>query len=152
MSMRPPPPTVPSRKGRTFPPPLPLLICAATGFGAGLLNGLLGAAGGILLVLLLPHLPSPFPGSATPALWENDPHPKDVLATSMAVMLPVSAVSGIFYWARGIRPSPTLLVALILPACLGGLAGASLLGKLPDRTLRRIFALLVAVAGLRMLL
>ena len=39
--------------------PLALLLCALSGFGAGLLNGLLGAAGGILLVAVLPVLPLP---------------------------------------------------------------------------------------------
>ena len=38
---------------------LPWLLCALTGFGAGLLNGLLGAAGGILLVAVLPRLTPP---------------------------------------------------------------------------------------------
>lgn len=152
MDLRPPPPAVPSRNRRSFPPLLPFLACAAAGFGAGMLNGLLGAAGGILLVLLLPHLPSPFPRSPSPTLWEREPHPRDVLTTSLCVMLPVSAVSGCFYWLGGVRPDPSLLVSLILPAFLGGLLGAALLGKIPDRTLRRIFAILVAVSGARMLM
>jgi uncharacterized membrane protein YfcA len=65
-------------------------------------------------------------------------------------MLPVSAVSGVFYWLNGVRPSPTLLLLLILPAALGGLLGAKLLGRLPDRVLKKIFAALVVVAGARM--
>ena len=152
MNLRPPPPVVPSPHRRTLPPLLPFLFCASLGLGAGLLNGLLGAAGGILLVLLLPHLPEPFPRSRAAFLWDAPPHSRDVLATSMAVMLPVSAVSRIFYLLRGIRPSPTLLLSLILPSALGGLLGAILLGRLPDRIIRKIFALLVAVAGVRMMM
>lgn len=36
-----------------------LLLWAAVGLGAGFINGLLGAAGGILLVTALPYLPTP---------------------------------------------------------------------------------------------
>ena len=130
---------------------LPWLLCALTGFGAGLLNGLLGAAGGILLVAVLPRLTPPavlYP----PRRPLGDFHARrDVLATAMAVMLPVSAVSWIFYWAGGIRPSPALLLWLSLPAAAGGLLGAKLLGRLPDLLLKRIFAAVVIVAGLRMI-
>jgi uncharacterized membrane protein YfcA len=120
-------------------------LYVAAGLGAGLLNGLLGAAGGILLVTVLPHLPRL---CARDAVAENR---RDVLATAMAVMLPVSAVSWIFYWAGGIRPSPALLLWLSLPAAAGGLLGAKLLGRLPDLLLKRIFAAVVIVAGLRMI-
>ena len=117
---------------------------------SSLLNGLLGAAGGILLVAVLPRLTPP----ATlylPAVPLGRYHERrDVLATALAVMLPVSAVSGVFYWMNGVRPSPTLLLFLILPAALGGLLGAELLGRLPDRVLKKIFAALVVVAGVRM--
>ena len=151
MILRPPPPGVPSSSKSSAVLRRAGVVCAAVGIGAGLLNGLLGAAGGILLVLLLPKLPlkqafpaSPFPGG-------DPPHPKDVLTTSMAVMLPVSAVSTLLYYAGGIRPDPALLSSLILPAAAGGMLGAVLLGRIPDRLLRRGFALLVTVSGLRML-
>jgi uncharacterized membrane protein YfcA len=39
----------------------------------------------------------------------------------------------------------------ILPAAAGGFLGAKLLSRLPNRLLKRIFAALVTVAGLRML-
>ena len=66
-------------------------------------------------------------------------------------MLPVSAVSGVFYWVGGIRPSPSLLLSLVAPAAVGGLVGALLLGRLSDRILRKLFAALVVVSGIRML-
>lgn len=126
-------------------------LCALVGLGAGLLNGLLGAAGGILLVALLPRLTPPAalypPGRPLGLELEN----RDTLASAMSVMLPVSAVSAGFYWLGGIRPSPVLLAALILPAAAGGFLGAKLLSRLPNRLLKRIFAALVTVAGLRML-
>ena len=129
----------------------PWLLLGLTGVSAGLLNGLLGAAGGILLVALLPRLTPPA-ALYPPAVPLGTHHERrDILATAMTVMLPVSAVSGVFYWFRGIRPDPTLLLLLVIPAAAGGLVGAKLLGKLPDRVLKKIFAALVVVAGVRML-
>ncbi len=132
-------------------PSLPWILCALTGLGAGLLNGLLGAAGGILLVALLPRITPPamlYP----PARPLSDFHERrDILATALAVMLPVSAVSGMFYWLGGIRPSPTILLSLILPAAAGGLLGAKLLARIPNDLLKKIFAAVVVIAGLRML-
>lgn len=131
--------------------PLSWILLALTGIGAGLLNGLLGAAGGILLVAVLPRLTPPaklYPPSVRLGLYHER---RDILATALTVMLPVSAVSGIFYWLNGIRPSSALLLLLILPAAAGGLLGARLLGKLPDRVLRKLFAALVVVSGIRML-
>ena len=131
--------------------PLRWLLLALTGMGAGLLNGLLGAAGGILLVAALPRLTPPA-ALYPPAVKLGQYHERrDVLATAMTVMLPVSGVSGVFYWLNGIRTSPTLLLLLILPAAMGGLLGAKLLGRLPDRVLKKIFAALVVFAGARML-
>jgi uncharacterized membrane protein YfcA len=130
---------------------LPWLLLGLTGVSAGLLNGLLGAAGGILLVALLPRLTPPT-ALYPPAVPLGTHHERrDILATAMTVMLPVSAVSGVFYWFGGIRPDPTLLLLLVIPAAAGGLIGAKLLGKLPDRVLKKLFAALVVVAGVRML-
>ena len=128
------------------------VLCALIGFGAGLLNGLLGAAGGILLVAALPRLTPPtrlYPPSRALGL---DHDRRDILATALSVMIPVSAVSGIFYWVGGIRPSPTLLLALVIPAAAGGLIGAKLLSRLSNDGIKRIFAAVVVVAGVRMLL
>ena len=130
---------------------LPWLRCALVGVGAGLLNGLLGAAGGILLVAVLPRITPPS-ALYPPALPLGTYHERrDLLATALAVMLPVSAVSGVFYWLGGIRPSPFLLLSLTLPAILGGLLGAKLLGRIPNHLLKRIFAAVVVIAGMRML-
>ncbi len=131
------------------------------GVAAGFCNGLLGAAGGVLLVLLLPHmtLPAllavemrtglarrPFGGRPGERLSR-----RDLLATSMAVMLPISAVSCGIYWLQGIRPAGERIVLLVLPAAVGGFLGARLLGRLPEALLRRLFALLVVISGARML-
>lgn len=133
-------------------PLLSFLLWAGVGFGAGLINGLLGAAGGILLVAVLPALPSP-----PPPLSGGNPFSRpgadrrDLLTTALAVMLPISAVSAIRYWRAGIRPDVTLLVSLLLPVAVGGFLGAVLLERTPQTLLRRIFAAVVLVSGLKML-
>lgn len=133
-------------------PRLSRFLMAATGLGAGLLNGLLGAAGGILLVAVLPRLSLPEAPHPSSRPGDGEMDRRDVLATALSVMLPVSAVSGIFYWVGGIRPSPVLLLSLILPAAAGGILGAKLLTGIPTHLLKRIFAAVMVIAGIRMLL
>ena len=129
--------------------PLSWLLCALSGFSAGLLNGLLGAAGGILLVAVLPALPlhaSLLPDGLLDR-WEK----RDVLATALSVMLPVSAFSLLLYGLDGHLPAPPVLLSILLPAVLGGWLGARLLGRLSDRFIRKLFSAVVVVAGARML-
>ena len=134
-------------------------LCALglLGVGAGFCNGLLGAAGGVLLVLILPHLT--LPACAAVRIGETlSTRPfdeglsrRDLLAVSMAVMLPISGVSGVLYWSGGIRPDLATVALLVLPSVLGGLVGARLLGRLPESLLRRLFALLMVISGARMI-
>ncbi len=129
-----------------------LLLWAAVGIGAGFVNGLLGAAGGILLVTALPHLPVPscLSGSANPC-GQAGTDRRDLLATALAVMLPVSAVSAVRYRMAGVDPAPRFLLPLLLPAAVGGLLGAYLLERTSPRFLRRLFAAVILVSGIRML-
>ncbi len=142
-----------------FPEMLYWCLLVLVGVAAGFCNGLLGAAGGVLLVLLLPRLTLPAPlhvsanGIRAPRPFdEGKLSRRDLLATSMTVMLPVSAVSGLIYWLGGIRPDGNTVVLLLLPSVVGGLIGARLLGKLPEDLLRRLFALLLVISGVRMML
>ncbi len=131
------------------------ILLTVLGFGAGVCNGLLGAAGGILLVAVLPRLT--LPGQlSSPAVAVGHPlgaslERRDILATALAVMLPVSAVSWLFYWLGGVPMELSTVIYLVLPAIAGGLLGAKLLGRIPDAVLRKLFAGLVVVSGLRML-
>lgn len=127
-----------------------ILVWATTGFAAGCLNGLLGAAGGIILVAVIPHLPSVgllSHGRLSPRALDR----RDVLTTALCVILPTSAVSFITYLARGVRPDADTLWVILLPTVAGGLLGAALLDRIPREALRRCFALLIVVSGLRML-
>ncbi len=128
---------------------LSLLPWVAVGFSAGLLNGLLGAAGGIVLVTLLPFLSPPAGSGLSRGALTNS---RDLLVTSLCVMLPVTALSAILYWLGGKTTDLRLAAVILLPAALGGLVGAYLLGRLPRSLLKRLFGLLVAISGIRMLL
>ena len=136
---------------------LRLLCLVGAGFLAGFCNGLLGAAGGVLLVLILPHLTLPTCAAVrigetlSTRPFDEGLSRRDLLAVSMAVMLPISGVSGVLYWSGGIRPDLATVALLVLPSVLGGLVGARLLGRLPESLLRRLFALLMVISGARMI-
>ena len=109
------------------------------GFLAGLLNGLLGAGGGIILVR-----------GADKILPREYQSSRDIFANALAVMLPISAVSAIAYVLRGsvhgLEFSP-----FILPAVIGGAGGGLLLSVIDTRLLRLIFSALVVWSGFTMI-
>ena len=114
-----------------------LLLCGAA---AGFLNGLLGAGGGILLVYALSAL-------------NTDKSPagvRDNFAATIACVIPMTVLSVILYAAEG-RVSFASVSPLLLPAAAGGVLGAFLLDKISTKLLKKIFALLVLFAGIRML-
>ena len=76
---------------------------------------------------------------------------KRAFATSVAVILPLSAVSLVVYFFRG-----NLDFLFALPFLLGGLAGGIISGrvfkKMPVTLLRRAFGLLILYGGIRAVL
>lgn len=112
---------------------LPLLL---GGMGAGLINGLLGSGGGMV---------------AVPALERSGVEPNRAHATSVAVMLPLSAVSAFFYLRSG---STALSDALpyIPGGVVGALLGVVLLRRVSPSLLRRLFGGVAVYSGLRILL
>ncbi len=113
----------------------------ALGLGllAGLLNGLLGAGGGIILVR-----------GAERVLPREYHDSRDVFANALAVMLPLSAVSAISYVIRG-SVHGLDFSRFILPAIIGGAGGGLLLAVIDTRLLRLIFSALVVWSGLTMI-
>lgn len=102
----------------------------------GLLNGLLGAGGGIIAVFALRL-----------ALEDELSDSRDIFANALCVTLPISAVSCLSYALRGdLRIDGIGLYAL--PAILGGLLGGVLLGKLKATSVRRLFSVLVVISGI----
>ena len=107
-----------------------------TGAACGLLNGLFGAGGGMAAVPLL----------RAGGLGQKESH-----ATSLAVLLPLAAVSAAFYLAEGAVSFGDALP--YLPGgFLGSCAGALLMGRLSPKLLRRGFGALLLFAGVRLLL
>lgn len=109
---------------------------ALTGALAGLANGLFGSGGGLFLVPL-------FTG------WAKLPQRK-AFATSVAVILPLSAVSLVVFVMKG-----GLDFMAALPYLIGGLAGGILSGlvfkKVSVTLLRRAFGLLILYGGVKAL-
>ncbi len=102
---------------------------------AGVVNGLLGAAGGLVVV---------------PSLRKAGIETRKSHATSVAVILPISIVSAIFYLSSGRFQFSDALI--YLP---GGVAGAFLGGwllpRIPSHLLRRIFGGFMLWAAIRLL-
>ena len=109
---------------------------AAAGAAAGLANGFFGGGGGMILVPLLTR-------------WCGLSQ-RRAFATSVAIILPLCALSSIVYLLRG-----ALDFSAALPYLLGGLAGGFAGGKLFRRLnmdwLRRAFALLILYGGVKAL-
>ena len=104
------------------------LRSAAAGGAAGLANGFFGGGGGMVLVPLL----------AGKCGLER----RSAFASSVAIILPLCALSAVIYFARG---QLELLTALpyLLGGLLGGLVGGKLFPKVPVVWLRRAFALVI---------
>ena len=111
------------------------VLAGAAGLLAGLLNGLLGAGGGTVVVPMLEKCGLP---------------PRKAHATSIAVIVPLCALSAALYLRGG---SLTLKAALpYVPAGLIGAAvAAKLLPHIPEKLLRRIFGLFMLYAAWRLL-
>ena len=113
---------------------VPLLLLF--GLAAGLVNGLLGAGGGILIIYALGY-----------ALSGQETDTRDLYANALCVMLPISALSCVRY-AMGGHLSLDGFSRYVLPALLGGLAGGILLGRLKTHALKKLFGALVVYSGL----
>lgn len=105
------------------------------GVGVGLLNGLLGAGGGMLTVPLLELL----------GIEGRRSH-----ATSLAVILPLSLVSALLYWRRGWF-SPLLALPYLPGGLAGAAAGGLLLARADAAWLKAAFSLLLLWAAFRLL-
>lgn len=113
---------------------------AIIGALSGIINGLLGAGGGIIIAFYLSRI-----------LTSEQKQENGVFANTLATMLPISAVSFSMYLFRGyFKPEASLLYLLPI-AIAGGFAGAFLLTKLKTKAVKIIFAFLVTISGLLMI-
>ena len=107
-------------------------VCGAT---IGIVNAFFGGGGGML---------------AVPLLQKTGLNAKSAHATAILVILPVSALSFCFYAFRGFYDY-ALFIPVAIGVSAGGILGAKLLGKLPEKTVRFIFAALQFLAGLSLI-
>lgn len=110
---------------------------AVIGLVTGAANGLFGSGGGTIAVPSMVHLLG---------AEEHKAH-----ATAIAVILPLTVVSSVFYISKGYADWG-LTFKVVLGGLAGGYIGARLLNICPENLLRKIFAVFMAVAGIRMLL
>ena len=111
-----------------------ILWLLAGGLGVGLLNGLLGAGGGIL---------------AVPLLEKNGLSAKQAHSSSIAVILPLSLISAAFYLADGRMGLADPLIYIPF-GLAGAFFGAWLMKKINDRILRGIFGVFLLWSAWRM--
>lgn len=112
---------------------VPLLL---VGTGAGFINGLLGAGGGIIVTFFLSRTFS-----------DEQKADNGVFANAVATMLPISVVSLILYFSKGYLKFDFALVSLLPSALIGGILGAFLLTKLKIKAVKILFSILVIVSG-----
>lgn len=107
------------------------------GLCTGLVNGLLGIGGGTLLVPALAFMIG---------VDEHRAH-----GTSLATILPTSAVSAYIYGTNQFLDWQ-LAWRVALGGTGGALLGAALMGRLSPFLLRRVYAVTIAVIGVRLVL
>ena len=113
------------------------LYAVIAGGLAGLINGLFGGGGGMIVVPMLIGL--------------LKREPKRAHATALMIILPISLVSGLFYAAFG-NLQIMVAIPVVIGVSVGGVVGALLLSKLSSKWIIMIFAIIMAAAGIKMLL
>ena len=108
----------------------------AIGFVAGTASGLLGVGGGILMV----------PGLVLVlGTTQHRAH-----ATSLAAIVPIGFVGFAVFAIHG-EVNYAIAGLMVLGAVVGAPAGARAMSKIPERALALGFALVLVVAGVRLL-
>lgn len=107
------------------------------GLVTGAANGLFGSGGGTIAV------------PAMVLLLDTDEHKAH--ATAIAVILPLTLISAYTYVSRGYADWP-LTLKVTIGGAAGGFIGAKLLNICPEKILRKVFAVFMIAAAVRMIL
>ncbi len=110
-------------------------IAAAGGFFVGIVNGLLGAGGGTVAVPVLKGV-----------LGDR----KKAHINSVALILPLSALSAAVYLNGGVKVGEEMFI-LVPFGLIGALTGTWLMKHISGKLLGRVFSLMLIYAGVRML-
>lgn len=105
------------------------------GIAVGLINGLLGSGGGMI---------------AVPLLRKKGFDQRTAQSNAIAIILPVSLVSIVFYLIKGNLPVLDTAPFAVTGA-VGTLLGTFLLKKISNKWLSVIFSLFMVYAGVRLL-
>lgn len=105
------------------------------GLLTGICNGLFGAGGGTLLVPAMNHVLK---------IEQHKAH-----ATAIAIILPLSIISSVFYISKSLVDW-NLTLKVVIANVIGGYIGAKILNKFTDGTLKLIFGIFMIIAGIRM--
>jgi len=106
------------------------------GIGAGSINGLLGAGGGMVLIPLLTML--------------TDIPDDEIFPTSVSVILPICLISLSFAWITN-GPDWAYSLPYLTGSLLGGIAAGTFGKKLPTLWLHRALGVLMIWGGIRYL-
>ena len=104
---------------------------------SGLVNGLFGGGGGMVLLPLLSRF--------------GDLQERELYASCLGILFPVSLVSAALYLLRGSSSLPVALPYL-LGGALGGFFGGKLYQKVSLKWLKGLFSLFLLYAGVKYLL
>lgn len=103
------------------------------GIIAGFVNGLLGTGGGTVVV---------------PALEFLGTDAKKSHATAISIILPVTLISAFFYFTQGNIDFKSTLI-LSVAGCVGSVAGAKFLKKIPSSYLKILFGISMIAGGIK---
>lgn len=106
------------------------------GIISGFANGIFGSGGGIVIV---------------PLLEKANVEPQKAHATSIAIILPLSIISSIFYFSYGNIPLNDAL-KFIPGGIVGAFTGSIFLKKISNKKLKKIFGIIIIIAGVRLLI
>lgn len=115
--------------------PRPVLRELGLGTAVGLMSGLFGVGGGTVAV----------PGLVWLGFAQHAAH-----ATSLAAIVLIATAALVPFWLDG-AVQPVAALVLLAGALCGAYAGAGLMHRVPERWLRLVFVVVVAVVAARML-
>lgn len=106
------------------------------GVAVGIVNGVFGAGGGMIAVLLLK---------------QNGLDQKSAHANAVAVILPITVISAVLYLVKG-TVNFTDSISFIPTGVIGSVVATFVLQKFSNKLLQKIFAIFMIYAGVRLLI